>query len=80
MLLSKLLQSDWYNVGCAGAFLTLTNLKFDLLAIIERRIARDLDLGVMDEQVFAAVIGSDEAVAFVAIEPFYCACAHTVFS
>ena len=41
--------------------LALSDSKLDLLAFIERGIALGLDLRVMDEQIFAALVRSDEA-------------------
>ena len=49
-------------VGRAGAFLALSDLELDLLAFIERCIAGCLNLGVVDEQILAAIVGIDEAI------------------
>ena len=50
-------------VSRARAFLALSDLEFHLLAFVERCIARRLNIRVVDEQIFAAVIGVNEAKA-----------------
>jgi hypothetical protein len=46
--------------GRARTLLALPDCKLDLLTLIERGIALCLDLRVVDEQVFAALIRSDK--------------------
>ena len=50
-----------YYVGRAGSFLALSNLELNLLAFIERGIAGRLDFGMVDKQIFAAVIRDYES-------------------
>jgi len=50
-------------VGRTRAFLALSDLEFHLLAFVERCIARRLNIRVMDEQILAAVIRVNEAIA-----------------
>src|SRR6478735_1639663 len=51
------------------ALVTLLGLVLHLRAFVERAITRALDRAEVDEQVFAALIGCDEAVALVRVEP-----------
>ncbi len=48
-------------VGCAWAFLALSDLEINLLAFIERCVAGCLDFRVMDKQIVAAVIRANKA-------------------
>jgi hypothetical protein len=58
------------NLVCARALFTLSYLVFHLLPIRKRRIAATcLDFGVMNEQVLASIIWSNEAVTFSRIKP-----------
>src|SRR5947209_15030504 len=52
-------------LGAVGHF------EFDLLALLQRLEAVHLDLGMMGEEVLAAVIRGDEAVAFGVVEPLH---------
>jgi hypothetical protein len=51
------------DVGRARTFFALSDLKLDLLALIEGCVACGLDLRVMDKQVFPAVVRINEAKA-----------------
>ena len=64
------------NVGRTRALLALSNLKLYLLTFIKGCVALSPDLGVVDEQIFAAIVRVNEAKTFTCIEPFYCTCAH----
>jgi hypothetical protein len=48
-------------VGRTRAFFALSDLEFHLLAFVERCIARRLNFRVVDEQIFAAIIGVNKA-------------------
>jgi len=48
-------------VGRTRAFSALSDLELDLLALVERCIARRLDLRVVDKQILPPVIRVDEA-------------------
>ena len=68
------------RVGRARALLALADREVDLLTFVERRVALGPDFGVVDEQIVAAIIRSDESVSLVCVEPFYRACTHLLFS
>lgn len=51
-------------------------LKRDLLALVERLEAVALNRGEMHENILAALIVGDEAVAFFCVKPFYCTITH----
>jgi hypothetical protein len=63
------------RAGFTGPLVRL-NLERDFLTFIEITKARALKRAHMDEYVLAAVIGLDEAIALLAIVPFYDAHAH----
>jgi len=46
------------------------------LAVFEGGIAVHFNFRVVDKEIFAAVFGCDESVAFFGVEPFYISCAH----
>jgi hypothetical protein len=46
------------------------------LVVLQAAVTVGVDGGVVDEDVRRAVIGSDEAVAFVRVEPFHCSLSH----
>jgi len=59
----------------------LSDFVFYFLAVSERCIAaRVLDFGMVNKEVFAAIVWGDETITFVCIEPLYCTCTHAVFS
>ena len=61
------------------ALLPLARLELDLRALSEALEALAGDAAVVDEEVFAAAIGRDEAVALVVVEPLddsCCQCTH----
>src|SRR5687768_15347999 len=62
---------DGLNVRGLLALRALRHFEADLLAFLERLESAHLDCGKMREQVFAAVIRRDEAVAFRVIKPFH---------
>jgi hypothetical protein len=64
------------HTGCTRALLALSNLELDLLTFIERGVTLGFDLRVVDEQVLAAVIRSDETESLGRIEPLYRTSAH----
>src|SRR5699024_6458817 len=66
------------NVRRLWTFLTLLNVEFDLLIFFQVAVTGTLDSGEVCENIGGAVIWSDEAVALVRVEPFYCACGHNV--
>lgn len=54
-----------------GAFLLEGDVELDELADAEGAEAVGLDGGVVDEEVLAAVVWGDEAVALVVVEPLH---------
>ncbi len=66
--------------GRTRAFLALAYLELDLLALLERRVSLHPYLGMMDEQIVAALIRCDEPKPLVRIEPFDCTFCHVLFS
>jgi hypothetical protein len=64
-----------YIVG-TWAFFALADFEIYLLIFIQSGIAARLDFRVMDEQIGAAVIRSDETKSLTCIEPFYFTCTH----
>src|SRR4051794_194088 len=52
-----------------GAFVTLLGLVLHLRTLGERPVAAALDRAEVDEQVLAALIGGDEPVTLVRVEP-----------
>ena len=51
-------------------FGSLFDLELDALVLLERTMSARTDLGVVDEQIFSTVVGSDKAKALIAVEPF----------
>src|SRR6185503_15322327 len=64
------------DVRCRRTLLALRHVEGDLLAVLQRLIARTLDRAVVAEKILAAVIRGNEAEAFGVVEPLYGACSH----
>jgi hypothetical protein len=64
------------HADSTGAFFALAYLEFDRLTFLKVRVAAGLNLRMMDEEVFAAVIGDDKSKALFTVEPLYFACTH----
>jgi len=60
------------DVGGLQALGALLDAELNALAFFQVLIAIDLDGGIVDEDIVAA-LASDKAVAFAAVEPFDCA-------
>lgn len=58
--------------------MTAADFEFDFLAVFKLCVAVALNFRVVDEKIFAAVVGLDETVAFLGVEPLYCSCAHSI--
>src|SRR6266704_1820028 len=52
----------------------------DPLVVLEAVVAVSLDGGVVDEDVGCAVVGGDETIALVRVEPLHCSLSHCAFS
>src|SRR5437764_11922342 len=63
-------ESEHPHVGCGRALLALLGVVGHLCALGQRLEAVAGDRGLMDEQVLAAVIGRNEAVALLVAKPF----------
>eukprot|EP00475_Leptophrys_vorax_P008608 TRINITY_DN1557_c0_g1_i1.p2 TRINITY_DN1557_c0_g1~~TRINITY_DN1557_c0_g1_i1.p2 ORF type:complete len:139 (+),score=13.21 TRINITY_DN1557_c0_g1_i1:767-1183(+) len=55
--------------GLGAAVLALLDGELDDLVLVEATEALGLDAGLVDEELFAAIIGGDEAEALGAVEP-----------
>jgi hypothetical protein len=60
------------------ASLALLDLERDFLAFGQGRLARPLDSRDMDEDILRPIIGLDETVALLRVEPFNCSVRHLV--
>src|SRR5262249_49126829 len=60
---------DHGHVRGLRAFLALLGLVLHLRAFVERAVPRALDRAEVDEQVLTALVGGDEPVALVRVEP-----------
>ena len=67
------------HVVRTGTLLALTNLVLNLFPLIERGVTGDLDLRMVDEQVFAAINWRDKSVALVGVKPLYCSLCHCLY-
>src|SRR5688572_3288914 len=67
---------DQNDVERFRALLTLTRFELDLCTLSERLEAVAADAGVVDEEILAAVLRCDEAVALRIVEPLDCSCCH----
>src|SRR6478736_8225866 len=61
--------ADDRDVRGLGALLALLSLVLDLCAFIERLVATSLNRAEMDEEVLAALVGRDEPVPLLRVEP-----------
>jgi len=68
------------NVRCLLAFSTRRRRVFHSLTFLKRFESVTRDLGVMNEQILAAIIRSDEAKTLLFIEPLDRSSCHLVFS
>src|SRR3954452_646162 len=73
---SPRLGLDRLHVRLGGTLGALLGVVAHLPALSQRLEAAALDRGVMHEQVFAGVIGRDEAEALVVVEPLHGSCCH----
>src|SRR5580704_4682911 len=68
--------SDRANLLRPGALVAPGDRELDPLVVLEAAVAVSLDGGVVDEDVRRAVIGGDETIALVRVEPLHCALSH----
>ena len=68
------------DVGSLLAFRALRDFELNFLTFFEGLETVHVDCGEVREQIFAAVIWSDEAKAFGIIEPLNCTCCHKELS
>jgi hypothetical protein len=65
-----------YHVDGAGAFFALTDVKRYRLAFLKVSVAAHFNFRMMNEKLFAAIIGDNESKTLFAIKPLYFACTH----
>src|SRR2546422_9968255 len=63
-------RSDGPDGRGLGPLAAFGDLEFDLLPLEQLPISLRLDLGVVDEEVASSVIGRDESIALLGVEPF----------
>ena len=67
---------DFLQIASRSFAAVVHDLKTDFLAFDQRRQASLLNSGRMNENVLAAIIRLNKAIAFLAVEPFYSASRH----
>ncbi len=65
-----------HDVNGTRAFFALADIKRHGLTFLKVGVATHFNLRMMNEQLFAAIIGDNESKTFFAIKPFYFACTH----
>src|SRR4051794_23579768 len=70
------IASELDDVRRLRAFRALAGLVLDLRVLRERLEALTGDIAVVDEEVLAALVGRDEAVALRVVEPLHGSCCH----
>src|SRR5687767_4217290 len=73
---SAIAASDRDDVRGLGALLTLAGLELHLRTLDERLEALADDVGVVDEEILAALVRADEAIALRVVEPLDCSGCH----
>src|SRR3989338_2834953 len=68
------------NIGCLLTLGTLHYVKDDFLTFLERLEAAHADLGIVCEQIRAAIVGCDKTEALCVVKPFNCTGCHVVVS
>jgi hypothetical protein len=66
------------DVGGLFALRTLNNFESHFLTFFERLEAAHVDRGEVREQIFAAIIGSNETETLCVVEPFNCTVCHAL--
>ncbi len=74
------LKSAGLYFCCFETFSALCGLIFNFLAVMKGPEAAHVDVRVVDEQIIAATIGSDESESLIFVEPFYRTCIQKSFS
>lgn len=54
-----------------GAFLAFRDVEFDFLVFFKGAVSRRLDRAEVSEDVSSAIIGGDEPITFIGVEPFH---------
>ncbi len=67
-----------HDIVGTRAFFALADFKLNLLVLFESCVTVHLDLGVVDEQIRAAAIGTNETKTFACVEPLDCTCTHCI--
>ncbi len=76
MLLSYAANLGRDHIVGTWPFFALADLEVDFLIFIQSGVAASLDFRVVDEQISAAIIRSNETKSLACIEPFYFTCTH----
>ena len=71
-----MLRLSWCNFSRTWTLGSAAYFEGDLLTVFEGGIAVHFDFRVVNKEIFAAIFGGDESVAFFGIEPFYISCTH----
>src|SRR5579863_9318948 len=72
--------SDYVDILGLRPLGAATGDELDPLVLLEAAETASLDGGVVNEDIRSAVVGGDETIAPVGIEPFHCALSHCAFS
>src|SRR5690242_9156628 len=67
----RLERLNFLHILCLRSLLTLLGLKFDLVSLSQRAKAAACYGSLMDEDIFAAVVGCDETESLGIVEPLY---------
>ena len=78
LLSCRVLSAAFLDVRGLLALRALHHVEADFLTFFQGLEAGHVDRGEMREQVLAAVVGRDEAVAFRVVEPLHGACCHAL--
>jgi hypothetical protein len=71
--------SDRHYVVRTGTFLSLANIKLDILTVIQCCVViTTLDFRMMDEKIFATIFRGNETVSFSGVKPLDCTFTHNL--
>ena len=67
---------DLANFRRLGSFSAFSRFVLDAGGIIERSVAFPVNVRMMDEEIVATIVGGNEAIPLLVIEPLYRTCCH----
>src|SRR5579859_2442731 len=73
-------RSDGVDLVSLRTLCALAGVELDPLVLLEAAETASLDGGVMNEDIRSAVVGGDETIAPVGVEPLHCSLSHCAFS